>query len=485
MRLSRGPPRRSRTAKAGLTLFVAYLVYMASAGGDPPSAFPAWRQFIHVAPAWLLVAMTGLPPSSVTAGGDRSLPPSGWRSWRTLACCWCRKAAVRDRAPPPTTAWLASIAGPTTTISSSYGGAIPFIVDAVHIDAFGLNTPYIARHGTFDPDGPQDSKTDMRWVIEQRPDIVEGYLSGLALLRGAGTDEILGVRRRKMILEMVSSPRFQREYVFVRNAPYDRMDRAVFLRRDFWEAHPARHTRLRAGCRHVARGVRWAVTRRERRDTLTPVNTFVTSASVAGPRDGVLRDDIPQFAFVGRSNVGKSSLLNALMRQKLARTSAAAGKTRQTNIYQITVAAGLGHAGGLERLPRRSAGLRLRARRAESITEMAAVVEAYFAAGRRPSPERAASAKPRRGGIFLLVDSRHPGLAADDEAYKWIVTNVAVPHVIATKVDKLSRAERTRNLRAIADAFGQTPLAVSSDTGEGLDDLRRVMANLAKVGEQA
>ena len=159
-----------------------------------------------------------------------------------MACCWCWGAAVRDQASRPINAWLASVASPTTTISSSYGGALPFIVDAVHIDAFGLNTPYIARHGTFDPDGPQDSKTDMRWVIEQRPDIVEGYLSGLALLRGAGPDEIIGARRRKMILEMVSSPRFQREYVFVRNAPYDRLDRAIFLRRDFWEAHPRRDT---------------------------------------------------------------------------------------------------------------------------------------------------------------------------------------------------------------------------------------------------
>jgi hypothetical protein len=137
-------------------------------------------------------------------------------------------------------AWLASLSGPTTTISSSYGGALPFLIDAVHIDAFGLNTPYIARHGTFDPDGPQDSKTDMGWVVEQRPDIIEGYLSGLTLLRGATPDEIVGTRRRKMILEMVSSPRFQREYVFVRNAPYDRLDRAVFLRRDFWEGHPRR-----------------------------------------------------------------------------------------------------------------------------------------------------------------------------------------------------------------------------------------------------
>jgi hypothetical protein len=240
-----------------LALVVAYMVYMASAGGDPPSAFPAWRQFIHVAPAWVLVAMTGL--TSVVRD----------RRWRQVSAAVALALSAdlglllsqRGGGPRPGnaayTAWLASVASPTTTISSSYGGAIPFIVDAVHIDALGLNTPYIARHGTFDPDGPQDSKTDMRWVIEQRPDIVEGYLSGLALLRGAGPDEIVGARRRKMILEMLSSPRFQREYLFVRNAPYDRMDRAVFLRRDFWEAQStAGHAGLRAGRRDHARGVR-------------------------------------------------------------------------------------------------------------------------------------------------------------------------------------------------------------------------------------
>ena len=225
-----------------LALFTAYIVYMAIAGGDPPTAFPGWRQFVHVAPAWVLVAMTGL--TRVVRG----------RQWRQVSAAVGLALAsdlgvllvLGGGGPRPGNAayvaWLASVASPTTTISSSYGGAIPFIVDAVHIDALGLNTPYIARHGTFDPAGPQDSKTDMRWVIEQRPDIVEGYLSGLALLRGARPDEIIGTRRRKMILEMVSSPRFQREYLFVRNAPYDRMDRAAFLRRDFWEAHPRRDT---------------------------------------------------------------------------------------------------------------------------------------------------------------------------------------------------------------------------------------------------
>lgn len=228
-----------RRALTCFAIFVAYVLYMAAAGGDPPTAFPVWRQFVHVAPAWVLVAMTGLT----------IVVRHRWRQVAAAAgLALAANAGVllvqgRGGPRPGNTEfvnWLAELATPTTTISSSYGGALPFLVDAVHIDALGLSTPYIARHGTFDPDGPQDSKTDMRWVVEQRPDIIEGYLSGRALLRGAGTGEIIGTRRRKMILEMVSSPRFQREYVFVRNAPYDRMDRAVFLRRDFWQSHPRR-----------------------------------------------------------------------------------------------------------------------------------------------------------------------------------------------------------------------------------------------------
>ena len=225
-----------------LGLFCAYVVYLVSVGGDAPTAFPLWRQFVHIAPAWVVVAMTGL---------TRVVPRHRWgQVAATVGLAIAANAGillVQGRGDPrPGTAdymaWLASLATPTATISSSYAGALPFLVDAVHIDALGLNTPYIARHGTFDPDGPQDSKTDMRWVVQQHPDIIEGYVSGLAILRGAAPEEIIGARRRKMILEMVSSPDFQRDYVFVRNAPYDRMDRAAFLRRDFWETHPKRDT---------------------------------------------------------------------------------------------------------------------------------------------------------------------------------------------------------------------------------------------------
>jgi hypothetical protein len=232
---------RDRRGLTCVALLVAYILYMASAGGDPPTAFPLWRQFVHIAPAWVLVATSGL--TSIVRH----------RAWRQVgAVAGLALAAnlgillVQGRGGPRPGAidyveWLASLSTPTTIISSSYGGALPFIVDAIHIDALGLNTPYIAKYGTFDPDGPQDSKTDMRWVVEQRPDIIEGYLSGKALLRGGNPDEIVGPLRRKMVLEMVSSPRFQNEYVFVRNAPYDRMDRAAFLRADFCANHPRRN----------------------------------------------------------------------------------------------------------------------------------------------------------------------------------------------------------------------------------------------------
>ncbi len=134
--------------------------------------------------------------------------------------------------------WLKETVGQDVTIASGLGGELPYVVDGLHIDILGLSTRHVAKHGSFDPDGPQDSKTDMAWVLGQRPDVIEGYVSGKRITSGLPAQVILNVWRRKMVTELVSSPDFQEHYMFVSNAPYEHLDRALFFRREYCQNHP-------------------------------------------------------------------------------------------------------------------------------------------------------------------------------------------------------------------------------------------------------
>jgi GTP-binding protein EngB required for normal cell division len=71
------------------------------------------------------------------------------------------------------------------------------------------------------------------------------------------------------------------------------------------------------------------------------------------------------------------------------------------------------------------------------------------------------------------------------QAYRWLSTVGPAPHIVATKVDKLSRAERGRNLRELERVFGNAALPVSATGGEGLDELWRLIARLARPGESS
>jgi GTP-binding protein len=189
------------------------------------------------------------------------------------------------------------------------------------------------------------------------------------------------------------------------------------------------------------------------------VAEFVTSAAGAGDFP---RDRLAEVALVGRSNVGKSSLINALVRRALARTSAAPGKTRLANFYRVQRGSapplylvdlpGYGYARGGD----------------AAAAEFNRLADAYF--------DRAASDKPI--GVLLLVDSRHPGLESDRDAWLWVKSQRCPCGIIGTKVDKLTRAERTRNTRELETLFNTPVLLVSTQDGEGLEELWKLIVKL-------
>jgi len=186
---------------------------------------------------------------------------------------------------------------------------------------------------------------------------------------------------------------------------------------------------------------------------------FITSA--AGPAD-FPADGVPAVALVGRSNVGKSSLINALLRQRIARTSAAPGKTRLANVYRVA----RGSSGPIYLLDLPGYGY-ARARRGGQGQAAPAFDEV------------AQAAFEQNPAALLLVDVRHPGLENDRAAWRWVTSTVERCAIVGTKIDKLAHGQRIRALREIESVLEDSVLPVSAVTGEGLDELWKLIDRLA------
>jgi GTP-binding protein len=175
------------------------------------------------------------------------------------------------------------------------------------------------------------------------------------------------------------------------------------------------------------------------------------------------KDPLPHVAMVGRSNVGKSTLINALLKQKMARTSATPGKTRLLNAYRVRAANGLRFI--LVDLP----GYGFAGYGHDRDHNFDTMISEYFRS--RTESEQATLA-------LLLVDSRHPGLASDISAWNWITDSGVTRATIVTKIDKLSGSIKARELAKFRKTFDGPLAAVSAERGEGMEPLWTLIRNL-------
>lgn len=175
---------------------------------------------------------------------------------------------------------------------------------------------------------------------------------------------------------------------------------------------------------------------------------------VIGVTSDIPDTEFPEVAFAGKSNVGKSSLINALMNRKsYARTSSQPGKTQTINFYNINDAMylvdlpGYGYANASPAVK----------------AKWGKMIEKYL--------RQSANLKQ----VFLLVDIRHDPSENDKMMYNWIVDNGFRPVIIATKLDKLKRSQIAKHVKAVRAGLGLKEddilIPFSSQTKQGLDEL--------------
>jgi GTP-binding protein len=194
-----------------------------------------------------------------------------------------------------------------------------------------------------------------------------------------------------------------------------------------------------------------------------PVAEYERSA--AAPADWPA-EELPEVAFCGRSNVGKSSLINQLVdRRGLVRTSRTPGRTRLTNFFRVEVI----EAGG--------------ARRAMRMVDLPgfgyAKVSKAERATWRPAIEAYLGQRRPLAVVALLVDARRGVELDEQELAPWIARRGVAVIPVVTKCDKLAKHERGLAADRVRKALGAAPVLSSAEKGEGREELwKRILAVL-------
>ena len=175
---------------------------------------------------------------------------------------------------------------------------------------------------------------------------------------------------------------------------------------------------------------------------------------VIGVTSAIPQTELPEVAFAGKSNVGKSSLINALMNRKsYARTSSQPGKTQTINYYNINHdlyfvdLPGYGYAKVSE----------------QEKAKWGKMIENYLHSSRQLK------------AVFLLIDIRHEPSGNDKMMYEWICNQGYEPVIIATKLDKLKRSQIQKNIKAIKEGLKLSKdgiiIPFSAETKQGRDEI--------------
>ena len=193
----------------------------------------------------------------------------------------------------------------------------------------------------------------------------------------------------------------------------------------------------------------------------------VNLETVCGITSKIPDNPFNEVAFAGKSNVGKSSMINALLNRKSpARTSAQPGKTQTINFYNVN------DAMYLVDLP----GYGYAKTSASEKEKWGKMIENYLHTSKNLK------------AVFLLVDIRHDPSANDKMMYDWMVYQGFTPIIIATKLDKIKRSQIQKNVKAIREGLKVKPGTViipfSSETKQGRDELWEVIDSFVLPQEE-
>ena len=189
--------------------------------------------------------------------------------------------------------------------------------------------------------------------------------------------------------------------------------------------------------------------------------------TVCGITSTLPENDKPEIAFAGKSNVGKSSLINALLNRKsFARTSSEPGKTQTINFYNIN------NAMYCVDLP----GYGFAKVSKEVQAKWGKMIEGYL------------KTSPMLKAVFLLIDIRHEPGANDKHMYQWILEQGFEPVIIATKLDKINRSQIQKHIKMLKTGLKVVPgtivIPFSAQTKQGREEIYDLLDSyLAKEQE--